>query len=73
MKFDGENWQGETYQKISFSYEFTTGENGSNTMLMYRAQADGKLEAIIREKHTSFSASEGCDGVRFRIAVRRYD
>lgn len=73
MKFDGENWQGETYQKISSSYEFTTGENGSNTMLMYRAQADGKLEAIIREKNTSFSDSEGCDGVRFRIAVRRYD
>lgn len=37
---------------------------------------DGRLEAIVREKNMSFSedvSDSGYDGVRFQIAVRRYD
>lgn len=69
-------WSGEIYQEISRDLEFSTGSAGNHTMLAWRADSDGRLEAIVREKNMSFSedvSDSGYDGVRFQIAVRRYD
>jgi hypothetical protein len=76
MNYREGKWNGEMYQIITSALDYTTGENGNDTMVAFRPNSDGLLDAFVREKNGSYTQEVGSsdfDGVKFSILIKRYN